>query len=80
MKAGIDLSEAEIIVGDDIIKGKQLNVNFANIRLEQQLFYYSNNKSTVVIVLQDNLTGSGDNTSEFINMKKLMQTTLNVTF
>jgi len=80
MKAGIDLSEAEIIVGDDIIKGKQLNVNFANIRLEQQLFYYSNNKSTVVIVLQDNLTDSGDNTSEFINMKKLMQTTLNVTF
>jgi len=78
MNAGTELSKAKLSVGGKIKAGKKLIINLGEIKLEQQIFYFSNISSAVVLVLQDTLTDSGANTAEFIEMRNLIQKTLSV--
>ncbi|SEQ01690.1 hypothetical protein SAMN03080615_00029 [Amphritea atlantica] len=78
MKAEIKMSETELVVDSKLKKGRKLDIDLGEIKIEQHIFYFSNKQSCVLIILQDTPLDSGDNSLEFERIKKLMQATLSV--
>lgn len=80
MGSKVTVADSEMAIKNKRIQGKSLTMQFGEVRLTQQLYYFSHMPSCVVLVLQDTLTDAGEHSDEFDELKTLLQSTLKVNF
>jgi hypothetical protein len=60
------------------VGGQRLNVVLAGQKLVQEVFAFSNSKSTFVLIVQDTPQDNGKQTVETTQLKKLLTTSLRI--
>ena len=78
MKAKTKWAKTKLNYDGKSIKGERLLINMGDVKLEQQMFFFNKKGETRVLILQDAPDDSGNNTREFVDMRKLVQKTLSV--
>lgn len=78
MKAKTKWVKTKLSYGEKSIQGERLLIHMGDIKLEQQIFFFKKDGETRVLILQDAPQEGGENTQEFVNMRKLVQKSLSV--
>jgi hypothetical protein len=70
------VTPTSIVLGGKTLAGKKLNISIGTAKLVQEVFVFSNAKSSFTLILQDDLSASGKWTTEGTSLRKLVSSSL----
>jgi len=78
MKADIKTSAISLNYKGGKLNGDRLNISLGNIRLTQDIFLIPDRGSSRTFILQDTLNDKGMNTAEYMQTRKLLESSLSI--
>jgi hypothetical protein len=77
-QSNVKTTPTAMTLGMRKVGGQRLNVVLAGQKLVQEVFAFSNSKSTFVLIVQDTPQDNGKQTVETTQLKKLLTTSLRI--